>query len=159
MSTLTIAENCIKFPIFQSVPFGTIFHRDEGGDPTELRAHASTINERMIRNRVFRLELFLAVAVGSLGCFVWQTVVQEKALQQAFTDQSQSIARLTAAVANQDLRITELNLAIEKATQKLAAPTSRISSQLQVQAKAMAAIEIRLRRVENAMRGWDQGSR
>ena len=152
MSTMTIAENWIEFPLSPSVPSRTTFHLREYAAQIASTSGIFALGHRLIRSRVLRLELLVVTATVAFGCFAWQTLGQESALQEAAANQSRSIATLTDSVSRQGKQIADLNQSVQTATRDLAAQMSRVSIQLQAQDKEMAGIRSRLRRIEISLR-------
>jgi hypothetical protein len=151
MSTLTIAENWAEFPISPNVPSRTAVHLRKYGARIASTSGISALGHRLLRSRLLRLELLVVTATVALGCFAWQTLGQESALQQAAANQSRSIATLTDSVLRQDKKVSDLNQSVQTATRDLAAQMSRLSSQLKTQDREMAAIRSRLSGVEIAL--------
>jgi len=156
MSTLTIAENWVEFPISPNVPSRTAVQLRKYGAQIGSTSGILALGHRLGRSRVLRLELLVVTATVAFGCFAWQTLGQERALQQAAANQSRSIATLTDSVLRQGKKVSELNQSVQTATRDLAAQMSRLSSQLQTQDKEMAAIRSRLSGIEIAVAGREQ---
>ena len=156
MSTLTIAENWVEFPVSPNVRSRTALHLRNYGAQIASTSGIFALGHRLRRSRVLRLELLVVTATVAFGCFAWQTLGHESALQQAAANQSRSIATLTDSVLRQDKKVSNLNQSVQTATRDLAAQMSRLSSQLQTQDKEMAAIRYRLNGIEVALATREQ---
>jgi len=150
MSTLIIAENWVEFPLSPNVPSRTAVQLRKYGAQIASTSGIFTLGHRLIRSHVLRLEFLVVTATVAFGCFAWQTLGQETALQQASANRSRSIAQLTDAVTRQDIKIASLNQSVERTTRDLAVQMSRLSSQLRDQDKEFVEIQSRLSRIEIA---------
>src|ERR1700704_2859966 len=113
MSTLTITENWVEFPISPKVPSRTAVHLLNYGAQIASTSGIFALGHCLRRSRVLRLELLVVTATVAFGWFAWQTLGQESALQQAAANQSRSIAMLTDSVLRQDRKVSNLNQSVQ----------------------------------------------